>query len=844
MNIPLNTYRIQFNEKFTFKDLQNIIPYLVKTGIDCIYASPVFKAVPGSSNGYDITDPHQINPEVGTYSELTQIKEELNRHNIKWIQDIVPNHMAFHPDNFWLMDVLEKKRESEYYNFFDIYWHHPYYKNKLMAPFLGEPLDEAIDSNKINLKLTDEGINICYYDYRFPAAITSYKYILEAANYLKRKVLSIINRDEEIQENLDRFSQNKNLLREFLDLQNFQLVYWQEADQTINYRRFFTINGLISLKMEEEYVFNYYHKFIFRLIKDEIIDGLRIDHIDGLSDPINYLTRLRKAIGKDVPVIVEKILESYEELPANRQVQGTTGYDFLTNVNRLLTDNSQIEKLKNIYHTFIKSGDEYENIAFENKLNFLKSHMGGELHNLHLLLKEILPDANKEALASLLAAMPVYRLYPSQKGLTAYELSIIDKAAEQAKKYAGSAYVDDTIKLMKDADGDQWLYFMQRFQQLSGPLAAKGIEDTTFYQYNVLISHNEVGDNPVEDDYSMDSFSEFILTRNKFFQHPVNTTSTHDTKRGEDARMRINVISEQPELWQRNVFKYKELNRNLKVNSVPDDNDEYFLYQSIIGSLPASDNIDTSYINRLKNYMVKVVREGKINSDWTKPNEAYENNLKNFIDGIFLNKDFLNTLNDFHKISSFYGSLNSLSQLVIKCTVPGIADVYQGSELWNFSFVDPDNRLSVDYNLRNELTDKIINYTYDELLNLFIKDFNSSIVKLFFTTKLLQLRLEYRDLFLSGDYKPLETYGNKSNNLYAIKRSFEEQEAIIVCGRILTSVYPDFILNKKYWQETFVNTNSTGNYLSIFHGNEVQIKSELAIDEIFRHFPISVLIKK
>ncbi|MGI8893720.1 MAG: malto-oligosyltrehalose synthase, partial [Bacteroidia bacterium] len=584
MNLPLNTYRIQFNKDFTFKDLREIIPYLANLGIDCIYASPVFKAVPGSNHGYDITDPHHINPEIGGYSELINLKNELSKKNIKWIQDIVPNHMAYHPENFWLMDVLEKKKESEYYNFFDINWHHPYYKNKLMAPILAEPLEDAISSNKIKLKLTDEGINICYYDHIFPASINSYKFILEAANYLKRKVLSIINRDDEIQENLNRFSQNIKLLKEFLELQNFQLVHWQETDQTINYRRFFTINGLICLKMEEEHVFNHYHKFIFRQIRDGIFDGLRIDHIDGLLDPTNYLTRLRKAIGKGTPVFVEKILEPQETLSCNWQVQGTTGYDFLAHVNRLLTDNSKAGQLQKVYFNFTNANDEYENIVFENKLNFLKKYMGGELNNLYYLQKEIMPEADKETLAIMLAAMPVYRLYPTQKGITEPDKNILDQSAKKAKQYAGNEKVDRISNLLKNGDGDQWLYFMQRFMQLSGPLAAKGIEDTTFYQYNSLISHNEVGNNPEFYDYSPETFTDYLKERNKNFKNTINATSTHDTKRGEDARMRINVISEQPEMWEKHVNNFKDLNKKFKNNSIPDDNDEYFLYQTIIGS--------------------------------------------------------------------------------------------------------------------------------------------------------------------------------------------------------------------------------------------------------------------
>ena len=832
MNFPVNTYRIQFNKKFTFQNLKERIPYLRYLGVDCIYASPIFKAVHGSNHGYDITDPHTINPEIGTHSQLRSLKEELRQNNIKWIQDIVPNHMAFHPSNFWLMDVLEKKKESGYYNFFDINWHHPFYKGKLMAPFLGETLDDAIANDKIKLTLEDEGIHINYYDHNFPASITSYKFILDAANTYKKRVLSIINRDEEIQDNLDRFCENKKLLHEFLEQQNFQLVHWRETNKTINYRRFFTINGLICLKMEDESVFNHYHKFIYSLIKEEIIDGLRIDHIDGLLDPTTYLKRLRTALGKNIPVYVEKILEPDETLPEQWQSSGTTGYDFLSHVNRLLTQSCGIHALKECYNKIFPTKDTLVDIIIRNKLNFLETYMGGELNNLHMMLKEINPEIKIDALALMLAGMPVYRIYPTEKGLTEYDKNILKVAAGNAQQFKPDTDIENLLLFLCNGEGEQWLFFMQRFQQLSGPLAAKGIEDTTFYQYNLLISHNEVGDNPDLENYSKKSFTKYINLKKRPHPHALNATSTHDTKRGEDARMRINVLSEIPGKWDELVKKLNIQTSKYKINQKPDVNDEYFLYQTLIGSLPAGLIIEPDYSDRLKEYMIKVVRESKVNSNWNSPNEDYEKHLSSFVYSILRDEMFLEELKDFQHQVTLYGALKSISQTVLKFTLPGLSDTYQGSELWNFSFVDPDNRLPVDYDLRNSLLNKIKDATINDIESLFKNNPNTAEVKLFFTHRLMQARMKNKDLFLDGDFEEIID-DPKNETIYSFKRRLDNKEIVVVCGINCMNSFKD----KK------IKVKSQGKYQNLFSRETIEINDDLYLSNLFSEIPVAVLIK-
>lgn len=846
MNVPLNTYRIQFNKKFSFRDLKNIIPYLKDLGIDCIYTSPVFMSVPGSNHGYDQTDAHQINPEIGTLAELRILKNELKQNNIKWIQDIVPNHMAFHKDNHWLMDVLEKGKESEFRNFFDINWQHPYCKGKLMAPVLGETPEEAIKDGKITLKLTDQGICINYYEHSFPASINSYKFILESANYLGKKVLSIMNRDDDIQENLNTFSENKSLLKEFLDLQNFQLVYWQDTNNKINYRRFFTINSLICLKIEEESVFQYFHKFIFQLIKEEIFDGLRIDHIDGLLDPDTYLERLRKAVGKETYITVEKILGPNESLSSGWPVQGTTGYDFLANANRLLTDNNHYNELENIYRKYTNANKNYMHLVTKNKFDFLNKYMQGDLQYLFTVLKEILPDADLTSLSAMLAAIPVYRLYPKIGGLPQSDKNILIKSAGCAKaiKKIDNKQLGALLKLMIDGRGDQWLYFIQRFQQLSVPLSAKGIEDTTFYQHNLLISHNEVGDNPEFASYSKEDFTNYFNERNKLFKLSFNATSTHDTKRGEDARMRINVISEVPNVWELFLKKMNELNNNFSNNFIPDKNDMYFIYQSILGSWPSENISIDEYKNRLINYIIKALREGKINSDWARPNEQYENGIKQFINSLLISDEFLKKKSDLQKCCSSYGSLNSLSQLVLKCTLPGVADFYQGNELWDFSFVDPDNRRPVNYFERKQMLKQMKNLRYDQLKEIFIKNNNAPEVKFYFTYKLLNLRQLNKELFLSGDFKIVTAKGIYNENIYSFKRNHQQQEIIVACSRLLSKVYNTMELMKNLWSDTEIVTESEGEYIDAFSSETVFINNRIPLNKLFTHFPVSVLIKK
>ncbi len=762
---PVATYRIQFHKDFNFHQLKQVLPYLKQLGIGTLYVSPIFEAVPGSKHGYDGLNPHKINPEIGSLDELRNISSELQSAGIGWLQDIVPNHMGFHTKNEWLMDVLENGSESKYAKFFDIDW-----SEKLMVPFLGGSVDEAIANNELKIVTIDGKYRLKYYEDLYPLHIPA-------------------NKEASIKENL----------KQILEAQHYRLCSWKETDAKINYRRFFTINSLLCLNIHDDEVFEEYHQLIKSLVDDGIFQGLRIDHIDGLYDPTKYLSDLRKLAGEETHMTVEKILQPTESLPLNWTAQGNTGYDFLSLVNNLFTQQHSRGSFTEFYQQLTGDHTPIETQVQSKKAGILYTHMRGELENLYQLFKSsdlvnkrefasIRQEELKEAIAELLIHCPVYRFYGNNLPLNDEEANniqgIFNKIKTQNSDLVKAVYVLEQAILHNPHHGDiernkRAAHFYQRCMQFSGPLMAKGVEDTLMYTYNRFIAHNEVGDQPSSFGISVADFHNAMIERQQQWPYSLNATSTHDTKRGEDVRARLNVLSDIAETWFEKVKEWQQLNSHIK--GIVDANDEYFIYQSLVGAYPFPGEKEADFESRINEYLQKALREAKTHSNWTEPNEEYESAVKNFITKL-LERDtpFWKSFLQFQQRIVDHGIINSLSQVVLKFTCPGVPDVYQGCEGWDLSFVDPDNRRPVDYQLRSKWLDQVRNLPKDgEQFPTLWKERYSGKIKLWLTNELFQLRNLNPELFSQGEYIPLQTEGIYKDNIIAFARRFRKDVYII-----------------------------------------------------------------
>jgi len=776
MHNPNSTYRIQFHKNFNLKSLDQIIPYLTELGIDTLYASPIFEAMPGSTHGYDVVNPLKINPEIGTEAELIRISKKLKAAGISWLQDIVPNHMAFHPDNAWLMDVLQKGKASDFVHFFDIDLQKG--DGRLMVPFLGEDPEEAIASQKIKLIAIKGQYYLNYGESNWPVNA-------ETAEALPSQNLKKINSDAEA---LTRIVRN----------QHYRLCNWQETDYNINYRRFFTVNALICLNMQHQEAFDLYHSYIFELIDKGIFQGLRIDHVDGLYDPREYLQRLRKAVGKDIYIVVEKILENGEALPQDWKVQGTTGYDFLATVNNLFTNKAAEKSFNKLYQEVTGKKLDPSKLIYEKKSNILFKHMQGELDNLFEgLLALKLPEFStinqadlKGALAEMLIAMPVYRYYnyrfPLAEAEALHVQSLLTPIFHHKKlTKAGDLLTKIFLELptKKNIAYNKKLgHFFQRCMQFTGPLMAKGVEDTAMFTYNRFVGHAEVGDAPDAFGMTVDAFHDEMCNRQQDWPFSMNGSSTHDTKKGEDVRARLNVLSDLPEEWAQLVQQLKKTFTTLQKEHTSfkqlHDNDIYLVLQTIIGALPFHEDDDAEIESRLAQFIVKALRESKKRSNWANPDENYEDKFIEFTQVILTDTQESNSLiRDFLKRIADFAVINSLAQLALKFTCPGIPDIYQGTELWDLSLVDPDNRRPVDYAERANML-----RTFDEPVDVkkLLKEKFSGKIKMWLTKTLLGIRKTEADVFELGSYLPLQVQGKYSQHICAFARQYKTQWLITV----------------------------------------------------------------
>ncbi len=896
MRYPSSTYRVQLSAAFTLAHLRKIIPYLNRLGISTVYASPIFQARNASTHGYDVVDPLTINKEIGTLEEWRELSNEMKRLKMTWLQDIVPNHMAFAPGNNWLQNVFEFGPESPYYRAFDIDWEYPepYFRGKVMAPFLGDDIEKIIGKGEVKLTAESEGFYVTYFEHRYAISIRSYPLILRPAlevlqknnhdsladelyeqlqqwqaegenlEQQKNSVLSMLQNSRfrsSISEALDVINSSPGRISEILDHQYFRFVHWKTTQEQINYRRFFTINDLICLRMEDQQVFDQYHRFIASLCNEGLIDGLRIDHIDGLFDPADYLQKLHKLVGEQRYIIVEKILEWDEMLPRHWPVHGTSGYGFLATVNQLFTSPDSENDFTDAYSGITSSLTGFHDLVYEKKKFIFEQRMGGELKNLYRMMDEMglfpannqsSPNRWKQALNALLSAFPVYRIYFREFPVVSHQKDILEQVHQEAMKKMPSLKeeFDHLLDLFigKLSQSEDAQYFVQRCQQFTGPLAAKGVEDTSFYIYNRLVSHNEVGDTPARFGISTDDFHQRILDRQQSFPLSMNATATHDTKRGEDARMRINVLSEIPDEWFDRVDDWRHYNSDhKKKKNIPDGNEEYFLYQILLGAWPQNGEISKEFLQRTQDYIQKVLREAKVHSNWSDPNEPYENAVKDFLKGILSNGNFKTSFDHFAERMAFYGAIYSLGQCVIKTTAPGIPDVYQGTELWELSYVDPDNRRPVDYDLHLQLLKNLDHPSgsHADLLVSLMRDFRSGRLKMYVLHSCLKLRRSYPDIFEKGEYIPMQAQGEHKDNVVCYLRSYEGEWLLVVVLRQVVSLCRegDFPLGEIIWKNTSIQLpgGAPGDWTNLFTTERLVVEGQLMIRDALGRFPVAVL---
>lgn len=781
--IPSATYRIQFRNGMTFDRAAALAPYLKDLGISHLYASPIFTATSGSTHGYDITDPNEIDPAIGGREGFDRMVKALRNAQIGLILDIVPNHMATSLENRWWRDVIEQGKNSAWAHYFDIDWTRP-----VTLPFLGDTFEAELESGALALKRDPETGKpaFVYYDQAWP---------------LNPQTLAT---GEQLLTSSDR-----DAILALHKAQSWRLMSWREAPRQLSWRRFFEITGLIGVRVEDPAVFDDTHRLILELVHSGIVDGLRIDHIDGLADPLGYLQRLRQATGPECYITVEKILAKGEQLPADWPVSGTTGYEFIASLAEVLVDDNNLDQLQQVHDEALGGAIDRHTALREAKGLMVDRNFEGEFTTLLRLATELAErnsmavesDALRHALRELLLAFPVYRTYGTAEGLTAGDITLLNRVVDQvnAREDKPDARALEVIIAiltgnLHESSLDTASLFRTRFQQLTGPLMAKSVEDTLFFRHNLDLALNEVGADPTPRAFSLSRFHQEMRIRLARQPDALLGTSTHDTKRGEDARARLYTLTEAPQLWAENLARWRQMNqtqvRFLNDGTAPNAADTWMIYQALAGVWPATllpD--DTAGLKALETrflaFMEKALREAKQRTDWIDSNESYESVVLNYAQQLFAADNSL-FLNDFHTALQPFiraGLVNSLSQTVIKLTAPGVPDIYQGSEALNFSLVDPDNRREPDFAVLAHNLDSEGPELFDNE-----NAWRDGQLKQYVTASFLWLRQRHSALFHYGDWVPLKVTGDREENLIAYARINDEEALIVVVPRLAFDV--------------------------------------------------------
>lgn len=928
--IPTATYRLQLNDHYRFADATAIVDYLHRLGISDIYSSPILKANPGSQHGYDVVSATEVNPELGSEEDLGRLSQELSRRDMGFLLDVVPNHMAASLANLWWRDVLENGRFSRYADTFDIEWS-PFtargnLENKVLLPILGKPYGEVLESKELKLELAEEGLVIRYFERKLPVAFRAYEQIIGPAlreddeptdeGSLSPSALHEILRSwtrpgerpetaagAEIKKWIWERYERRARFRERLaveissyssltgmdrldalhDLQWYRLAYWRMASEEINYRRFFDITDLIGVRVEDPSVFEMRHAKIFQLIGEGTITGLRIDHIDGLYNPVTHLKALQRRLGRGEEgsepafyVVVEKILGREEPLRDDFACRGTTGYESLSSLNNVFVSAEGLDRLSKIYARFSSTDQSFETIVYQRKKRAIEDLFAGDLRSLgarliaiaasHRNARDFSSTELPQALVEVTASLDVYRTYISDFSVTDEDRRRIEVAISTAARRSEPRldirvywFLRDLLLLRVpvylDDRRNEWLDFVMRWQQFTGRVMAKGVEDTAFYVYNRLLSMNEVGGDPAAKGFrdGREEFHAHNLHLLSNWPDTMNASSTHDTKRSEDMRARISVLSEMPDLWERKLRRWSKANAGLlqKVGEemVPDLNEQVHFYQTLLGVWPLDESEMKGVADRVKQYAEKALREAKVHTSWLEPKAEYEDALKSWIDAILSPelKAFMTDFLRFQKKIAYYGFFNALSQVVLKAAAPGVPDFYQGMELWNFSMVDPDNRRPVDFETRDRILQKLEREKLGiPLSTKLLSRWRDGRIKMFVTWKVLELRRRWPDLFRRGDYVPLVAEGKRQNNICAFARRDGARSIIVVVPRMLSEMIStrEFPLGDVWEKGRLLLPDDSGAavFRNIFTEERVEAAGgSLRLQDVFASFPVAVL---
>ncbi|WP_439624338.1 malto-oligosyltrehalose synthase [Gemmata sp.] len=983
---PESTYRLQFHAGFTFRDAAALAPYLRDLGVTHVYASPYLKARPGSTHGYDIVDHRVLNPEIGTREDYDAWVAALNACGLKQVLDIVPNHMGVATnDNPWWNDVLENGPASKYAEHFDIAWHasdRDDLRDRVLLPVLGNSYGDVLEAGELRLSFEAGAFWVAYYDRRFPVSprsyalvlghrlddlearlgaeapdLSEYQSVLTAVGHLpdrtetdpakvaerqrekevvKRRLADLTARSDAVRQFIDETvalyngtpgdPRSFDRLDELLGRQCYRLAYWRVATDEINYRRFFDVNDLAAVSTEREEVFRAAHELVLALLTDGTLEGVRIDHPDGLYDPQGYFHRLQRAYvlalarhayeadpaGAATPwaeiepaavervearlaeiagatgarrwplyVVAEKILGAAEPLPGEWAVYGTSGYEFVNAVNGVFIDAAGERPLTRLYRELVEDAPRFAEVVYRCKRLVLQASLASELHTLTRQLDRIARKGRKtrdftlntlrEALREVIACFPVYRSYISDLGAVHdADRQYVEAAVRRARArnpLTGPSVFDFVRRTLlleypdgaTDADAAEQRRFVGKFQQVTSPVMAKGLEDTAFYRYVRFVSLSEVGGDPGRFGTSVEGLHWFNADRQAKWPYGLSPLSTHDTKRSEDVRARLNVLSEIPDEWGEAVRRWVRTNAGLKRaagdETAPDVNDEYLIYQTLVGAWPldGSPEVLSGFMTRVQDYVVKALHEAKARSSWVNPNGDYDRAAREFVAKLLDPAASQAFLDDFRPLLQRVvrlGLFNSLSQTLLKLASPGVPDTYQGTELWDFSLVDPDNRRPVDYDRRRELLggctaaaaltgDALLKWTADVLAHK-----EDGRVKVYVTHRALACRRDHPGLFSEGEYAPLAAAGARADHLFAFARTHAGASAVVAVPRLVAKLCGGAAEPLgDVWGDTTLAVPA-GRWRNVFTGEVLTAADALPAADVFRHFPVALLVRE
>ncbi|MFO7983852.1 MAG: malto-oligosyltrehalose synthase [Desulfuromonadales bacterium] len=875
------TYRVQLRPDFGFEQTAEIVSYLADLGISHLYTSPCLQAAPGSPHGYDVVDPTRVNEELGGARAHGRLCETLQDAGLGQVVDVVPNHMAIIArQNPWWWDVLENGPSSRYAIYFDVDWEasEERWPNKVLLPVLGDHYGRILEDGEFRLSYSEGSFALHYYEHIFPidpssiadllsrtasycgSEITAFlaeshgrlprptvtaRDAVERRHRQKAVLLTLLDRTcreepdvaEALDAEIERLNRDPDALDALIDQQNYRLSFWRTASRDLGYRRFFDINDLAGLRVENLEVFHATHALPVSWVQKGWAQGLRIDHPDGLRDPSEYFRRLREAC-PSAWIVAEKILGLEEKLPSDWPIEGTTGYAFLNLAGGLIVDSEGEEALTKVYEEFTGEETDFDNVVRTSKRLVLSKLLESEINRLtslfvdicerHRRYRDYTREELKETLLETAVCFPVYRSYIREpvSRLRPEDAHFVDEAI--AGGMAERPDLDIELfsflrrLLVREITGELEGELSLRFQQLTGSAMAKGVEDTTFYRYLRLVSLNEVGGDPSRFGVPVAQFHQVCEALQK--EHPLAmlASTTHDTKRSEDVRARLALLSEIPERWGEAVQRWAAHNQRHRRGDWPDRNTEYLFYQTMVGAWPIE-------VERMTAYLEKAIREAKMHTSWTRQNADYEEQVRHFVTEAMNDEVFCADLESFVSELIGPGRINSLAQTLVKLTSPGVPDIYQGTELWDLSLVDPDNRRPVDFALRRDLLAELDPLSPEEIL----ERMDEGLPKLWLVRQTLHLRRQRPELFgPEGSFRPLLASGEKADNITAFLRGDE-----------VASVTPRLVMqSREGWGDTVIELPE-GRWDNILTGEQWS-EGEVRLDAVLARFPVGLLVRK